>query len=178
MAVAGLLDELKRVKDKEFFLKRIRKFDDNLRNSQNSIISVLKAGKADFGYAMITTGLPMALSSFSVIGMTGDPWNFQAVGQSALLGVVAALADHTRNRRSSWSSKEASYWLSLHSAFKDNDGVRLRLPSFHRKFEEFMNDMGQRGRRFSNNLTNGGKGYSLLVCLGNPDWMLLGLCIM
>jgi len=140
MAVAGLVDELKGIQDKDFFLKRIRKFDDNLRNSQNSIISVLKAGKADFGYAMITTGLPMALSSFSVIGMTGDPWNFQAVGQSALLGVVAALADHTRNRRSSWSSKEASYWLSLHATFKDNDGIRLRLPSFHRKFEEFIND--------------------------------------
>jgi len=82
----------------------------------------------------------MALSSFSVIGMATDPWNFQSLGSSALLGVVAALADHTRSRRSLWTSKKASYWLSLHSTFKSGDDVRLKLPQFHRMFEEFIND--------------------------------------
>ena len=140
LAVSVLIDELKDIKDKEFFLKRISKFDNDLRSSSNSIGSVLKSGKADFAYALVTAGLPMALSSFSVMGMAGDPWNFQTIGQSALLGVVAALADHTRNRRSTWSSKEASYWLSLNSAFKEDSGIRLSLPRFHSKFEEFIND--------------------------------------
>lgn len=140
LAVADLINELKGIKNKDFFLKRINKFDDELRKSNKSIASALKSGKADFGYAMLTVGLPMAFSSFAIIGMMGDPWNLQSVGQSALLGVVSTLADHARSRRSTWTSKEASYWLSLHSAFKNGDGVRLKIPQFHKKFEEFIND--------------------------------------
>jgi len=140
IAVASLTDELKGIKDEEFFRKRVAKFDEDLNRSRKSVVSALRAGGADFGYALVTAGLPMALSSFAVMGMVTDPWAFQSLGASAFLGVVAALADHTRSRRSSWTSKEGNYWLSLHSAFKSGDGVRLKLPQFHSKFEEFIND--------------------------------------
>ncbi len=138
--VAGLIEELKGVKDKAFFEKRIQKFDKDLRGTRSSMASALKKGAADLGYAMITAGLPMAFTAFGVIGIGADAWTPQALGQSALLGVVAAIADHARSRRASWTSKEANYWLSLQSAFPSEDGVNLKVPSFHRKFEEFIND--------------------------------------
>jgi hypothetical protein len=139
-SVAGLVDELKDIKDRAFFDKRIAKFDEDLRGAQASLTSALRKGAADLGYAMLSVGLPMAFTAFGVIGMGADAWTTQAVGQSALLGIVAAIADHARSRRATWTSREANYWLSMHSAFPSGKGIRLKVPSFHRKFEEFIND--------------------------------------
>jgi hypothetical protein len=139
-SVADLIDELKDIKDKTFFDKRIAKFDEDLRNAQASLASALKKGVADLGYAMLSVGLPMAFTAFGVIGIGEDAWTAQAVGKSVLLGIVAALADHARSRRALWTSREANYWLSMHSAFPSGNGIRLKVPSFHRKFEEFVND--------------------------------------
>ena len=139
-SVAGLIDEIKGIRDREFFEKRLQKFDQDLRSSQKSLASIISSGGADIGYAMITAGLPMALGALGVIGMLGDPWSMHSLGSSALLGVTAALADHSRSRRSQWSSKEASYWLSMQSVFESNGKVTLRIPQFHRGFEEFIND--------------------------------------
>ncbi|MGV8075327.1 MAG: hypothetical protein AB2L11_12315 [Syntrophobacteraceae bacterium] len=139
-SVADLIDELKNIKDKAFFDKRIAKFDEDLRGAQASLASALKKGAGDLGYAMLSVGLPMAFTAFGVIGIGADAWTVQAAGQSALLGIVAAIADHTRSRRALWTSREASYWLSMHSAFPSGNCIRLEVPSFHRKFEEFIND--------------------------------------
>jgi hypothetical protein len=139
-SVSSLIDELKEIKDKVFFEKRIAKFDEDLRGAQVSLASALNKGAADLCYAMLSIGLPMAFTAFSFFGMGSDAWSAQAVGKSALLGIVAALADHTRGRRSTWTSKEANYWLSMHSAFPAGNDIRLKVPSFHRKFEEFIND--------------------------------------
>jgi len=79
------------IKDKTFFDKRIAKFDEDLRNGQASLASALKKGAADLGYAMLSVGLPMAFTAFGVIGLGEDAWTAQAVGKSALLGIVAAL---------------------------------------------------------------------------------------
>jgi len=139
-SVAGLIDELKGIEDKAFFEKRLQKFDEDLRGAQASLASALKNGASDLGYAMLSVGLPMAFTAFGVLGIGANAWTAQAVGQSVLLGVVAAIADHARSRRASWTSIEANYWLSMHSAFPSGDGVKLKVPSFHRKFEEFIND--------------------------------------
>ena len=139
-AVSNLIYELKGIKDKKFFAKRLKEFDNDLRHSRLSMVSLLREGGADFAYCLITVGLPMTFSAFTFVGMTGDPWNFESVGESAMLGVMAALAEHAKGRRSTWTSREANYWLSLHSAFKSDGGVQLRLPHFHRRFEEFIND--------------------------------------
>jgi len=139
-SVAGLVDELKGIKDKAFFENRIQRFDEDLRRAQASLASALKRGASDLGYAMLSVGLPMAFTAFGVIGIGANAWTAQAVGQSALLGVVATIADHARSRRASWTSKEANYWLSMHSAFPSGNSVKLKIPSFHRKFEEFIND--------------------------------------
>jgi hypothetical protein len=139
-SVSELIDELKGIKDRVFFEKRIKKFDEELRASRKSLASIVSSGGADIGYAMITAGVPMMLASLGVMGMAGDPWGLQSLGASAFFGVTAALADHTRSRRSQWTSNEASYWLSLHSAFESEGGVHLRVPQFHRGFEEFIND--------------------------------------
>jgi hypothetical protein len=139
-SVAELIDEIKDIRDRKFFEKRLQKFDRDLRASQKSLASIILSGGADISYAMITTGLPMALGALGVMGMLGDPWSMHSLGSSALLGVTAALADHSRSRRSQWTSKEASYWLSLQSVFESNGKVTLRIPQFHRGFEEFIND--------------------------------------
>lgn len=139
-AVANLVEELKDIKNREFFEKRLKKFDEDLRRSQQSLASILSKGGADIGYALVTVGLPMAIGSLSLMGMIGDPWTMQSLGSSAFLGIMAVLADHTRSRRNQWTKKEASYWLALNRAFGTDDGVKLRIPQFHRKFEEFIND--------------------------------------
>jgi hypothetical protein len=82
----------------------------------------------------------MAFASLGVIGLKTNQWTIQSIGGSVFLGAVAALADHARSRRKSWTSKEASYWLSLHSAFKSGDNVKVKPPHFLRHFEEFIND--------------------------------------
>lgn len=138
--VSQLIEELKDIKDRNFFEKRLQQFDEELRKSQMSVASALTTGGADLAYALITAGLPMAMGSLGIIGMLGDPWTMQSLGASALFGVTATLADHARSRRTKWSSKEASYWLSLNSAFKSEKGVTMRLPNFHKGFEEFIND--------------------------------------
>lgn len=139
-SVVDLIDELKDIKDKTFFDKRIAKFEEDLRGAQASLRSALKKELGDLGYAMLSVGLPMAFTAFGVIGVGANAWTAQAVGQSALLGIVAAIADHARSRRASWTSREANYWLSMHSAFPSGNGILLKVPSFHRKFEEFIND--------------------------------------
>lgn len=139
-AVDNLIDELKGIKNAEFFEKRILKFEEDLNNSKKSLLTVIKKDRGDFGYALLTVGLPMAIGAFPLIGMATNQWSFQSIGSSALLGIVAALADTARSRRSSWTSKEASYWLSLQTNFKRGDDIRTQLPHFHRKFEEFLND--------------------------------------
>lgn len=138
-SVDGLVNELKHVKDRVFLEKRVAKFEEDLRKAQASVWSALKNGAADLGYSMLSVGLPMAFTSFSVIG-SADAWSVRAVGKSALLGIVATLADHARSRRVSWSSREASYWLSMQSAFTQDNRMRAPAPSFHRQFEEFIND--------------------------------------
>lgn len=139
-SVSGLIDELKEIKDKAFFEKRIAQFDEDLRGAQASLTSALKKRAADLGYAMLSVGLPMAFTAFGVFGIGADAWTTQAVGKSAFLGIVASIADHARGRRASWTSREANYWLAMHSAFPSNSGIRLKVPLFHRKFEEFIND--------------------------------------
>jgi hypothetical protein len=139
-SVSSLIDELKEIKDAAFFEKHIVKFEEDLRRARTSLASALKKGVADLGYAILSVGLPMAFTAFSVFGVGADAWTTQAVGKSALLGIVAAIADHARGRRATWTSKEANYWLAMHSAFPSDDGIRLEVPSFHRKFEEFIND--------------------------------------
>jgi len=139
-AVADLVEELKDIKDRNFFEKRLQKFDEDLRRSQKSLESILSKGGPDLGYALITVGLPMAMGSLGIVGMLGDPWTMHSIGSSALLGVTAVLADHTRSRRDQWTSKEASYWLALNRAFATDSGITLRLPEFHSGFEEFIND--------------------------------------
>lgn len=140
-AVANLVEELKDIKDRKFFEKRLKKFDEDLRRSKKSFASILSKEKADIGYALITVGLPMAMGSLGLMRMLGEnPWTMQSLGSSAFLGVMAALADHRRSRRNQWSNKEASYWLALNRAFASDDGVKLKIPQFHQEFEEFIND--------------------------------------
>lgn len=139
-AVAGLIDELKGIKDAEFFRKRITKFDEDLISSRKSITNALRINGLDFCYALVSVGLPMALSSLSIIALGTNPWSLQSLGGSAFLGVVAALADHARGRRQEWTSKEASYWFSLQSVFRSDKEARLKIPNFRYQFNEFIND--------------------------------------
>ena len=139
-SVSGLIDELKGIEDREFLEVRLKQFDEGLRSSENSLSKLIKSEGADIGYALVTAGLPMMLASLGVLGLSGDPWDVKSLGTSAFIGVTAAVADHARSRRSQWTSKEASYWLSLNRAFEGNDGIELKVPRFDRRFEEFIND--------------------------------------
>lgn len=137
-SVHHLIQELKSIKNREFFLKRIEKFEQDLAVSRKKFHS-LKDQAADLGYGLVAVGLPMAFSSFSVLSTVMDPWSFTTIGRSALLGTVSALADHAKSRRSKWAPKDASYWYSMQRAFGPK-GFNGTIPNFHRKFEEFIND--------------------------------------
>lgn len=140
LAVAELINELKGIHDKDYFFRRIARFDEELRKSRKTISQVLKQDGTDMAYALFSVGLPMAFTTFGALALLGDPWSFQKIGGSAFLGVVSTIADQMRTRRKHWAPQDASYWMSLNSAFSNGESIQYKLPNFHRSFEEFVND--------------------------------------
>jgi hypothetical protein len=137
-SVHQLVQELKSIQNKEFFLKRIEKFEQDLDISRRKFYP-LKDQMIDYGCGLVAVGLPMAYSAFSVLSNAIDPWSFTVIGKCAALGAVSALADHAKSRRSKWTPKDASYWYSMQRTF-GSTGFTGTIPNFHRKFEEFIND--------------------------------------
>lgn len=139
-SVADLLLELRGIHDKAYFARRIAKFDADLSRLKKPIAEALKADARDIGYALFSVGLPTTLTAFGALAIGSDPWTWNDLGSSAFIGFISTLADHQRARRKNWTPQDASYWLSLKSAFSDGKKVSYKLPEFHRSFEEFMND--------------------------------------
>jgi hypothetical protein len=61
VSVANLIDELKGIKNIEFFEKRLLNFEEELVSSRKSILSILKTGEVDIGYSLLSVGLPWHL---------------------------------------------------------------------------------------------------------------------
>jgi hypothetical protein len=135
-----LLLELRNVHDEKYFKRRIAKFDESLSRSKKSIAEALRADAGEIGYAALSVGLPTTLTAFGALAVGGDPWTWNNLGQSAFIGTVSTLADYRRARRKNWAPQDASYWMSLKKEFAGEDGRQMKFPTFHRSFEEFMND--------------------------------------
>lgn len=88
-------------------------------------------------YSLFVVGLPTSLTALGALGMgTNEPYDIMRIGASMFIGAVAAYhsADviTTHNRHPSIES----YLIDL----DDRMARERRFPSFHRAFEEFMND--------------------------------------
>lgn len=139
-AVSALLDQLTGVEDKKFFESKLTEFDTQLRKANDTLSKIIESDLKEIGYGLVSVGLPMGMGVLGVIGLESDPFTPTSIGAGVSLGILATLADHLKSRRRVWSSREASYWMSLHHAFPSANGVGMKVPRFDRLFEEFIND--------------------------------------
>lgn len=140
LAVSTFLDQLKGIKDRSFFEKRINEFDAQMRHVNDSLSEIIRSDFADIGFGLVTVGLPMGMGTLGVLGLGTDAFTPSVIGAGVSLGILATLADYMRNPRRRWSAREACYWISLHHSFPSANGVGVKIPKFDRVFEEFIND--------------------------------------
>ena len=139
-SIDKLVSELCLIEDTGFKKEKINEFQDKIEKNNRDILK--QAGKVfnDFKYSLLSIGLPTTISAISLLAGAGNAFDLTQIGSSCFIGVVSSLADVARSKRKNWKSSDTFYYHQLEKVFGSEKGVRFTIPSFHRIYEEFIND--------------------------------------
>lgn len=139
-SIDQLVSELCRIEDADFTKERINEFLKEIESNNKSIIK--QAGKIlhDFKYSLLTIGLPTSMSALALLAGANNAFDLTQIGGACFIGAVSALADASRTKRSYWKTSDTFYYHQLKKVFGPEKGINFTIPSFHRIYEEFIND--------------------------------------
>ena len=138
--ITNFAQELSQVADERHAQLLAADFADKLRqNSKQQASMMNQFGFADVP-AMISVGLPTALTAWSTAVAAGKGFEPFFIGGSVLTGFVAAMADAAKSRRKDWKKTDTFYYFTLEGTFRDGDATQFRVPHYAKLLEEFMND--------------------------------------
>lgn len=134
------VSDLCRIEDTDFLKERISEFQKIIEKNNKDLIK--QAGKVlkDFGYSLLSIGLPTSMSALALLTGVNNVYDLTQIGSSCFIGAVSALAGASRTKRQSWKNSDSFYYHQLKKVFGSEKGLRFTIPSFHRIYEEFIND--------------------------------------
>ena len=139
-AVTSVAHELTKVEDERHVHKLAADFAEKLKKTAKKQGSIINQLGFDDAPALISVGLPTALTAWGTSFAAGGGYDPISIGGSILTGLVAGLADAAKTRRMNWKKTDSFYFLSMERAFKEKRGIHLSIPKYDRILEEFMND--------------------------------------
>lgn len=139
-SIDKLVSELCLIEDAGFKKERINVFQEKIESNNRDILKQAANISHDFKYSLLSIGLPTTITAVSLLAGAGNAFDLTQIGSSCFIGVVSALADASRSKRKNWKSSDTFYYHQLKKVFGSEKGIRFTIPSFHRIYEEFIND--------------------------------------
>ena len=139
-SIDELVSELCRIEDADFVKERITEFQKNIEKNNKAIIKQAGKGLKDFAYSLLSIGLPTSMSALTLLSDGNNVYDLTQIGNACFIGVVSALANATQTKRQNWKNTDSFYYHQLDKVFGSKKGLRFTIPSFHRIYEEFIND--------------------------------------
>jgi len=139
-SIDELVSELCHIEDTDFVKERITEFQKNIEKNNKAIIKQAGKGLKDFAYSLLSIGLPTSMSALTLLSDGNNVYDLTQIGNACFIGVVSALANATQTKRQNWKNTDSFYYHQLDKGFGSKKGLRFTIPSFHRIYEEFIND--------------------------------------
>lgn len=139
-SIDQLVSELCLVEDADFTKERINEFQKEIESNNKSIIKQTGKILHDFKYSLLTIGLPTSMSALALLAGANNAFDLTKIGSACFIGAVSALADASRTKRPYWKTSDTFYYYQLKKVFGSKKGINFKIPSFHRIYEEFIND--------------------------------------
>ena len=139
-SIDELVSELCHIEDTDFVKERITEFQKNIEKNNKAIIKQAGKGLKDFAYSLLSIGLPTSMSALTLLSDGNNVYDLTQIGNACFIGVVSALANATQTKRQNWKNTDSFYYHQLDKVFGSKKGLRFTIPSFHRIYEEFIND--------------------------------------
>jgi hypothetical protein len=138
--ITGFAQELSQVEDERHAQSLAADFANKIQQNAEQKASIMnQLGLVDIP-AMISIGLPTALTAWSTAVAAGKGFDPFFIGGSVLTGFVAAMADATKSRRKEWKKTDTFYYFTLERAFREGNTTQFSVPHYAKLLEEFMND--------------------------------------
>lgn len=139
-SIDELVSELCRIEDADFVKERITEFQKNIEKNNKAIIEQAGKGLKDFAHSLLSIGLPTSMSALTLLSGGNNVYDLTQIGNACFIGAVSALANATQTKRQNWKNSDSFYYHQLDKVFGSKKGLRFTIPSFHRIYEEFIND--------------------------------------
>ena len=139
-SIDELVSELCHIDDTDFLKERISEFQRAIEKKNHGIIKQAGKDLEDFGYSLLSIGLPTSISALALLGGTNNVFDLTKIGSACFIGAVSALADASRTKRRNWKNSDSFYYHQLNNVFGSEKGLRFSMPNFHSIYEEFIND--------------------------------------
>jgi len=136
----NFIDKVSHVEDTDFLKKHSDEFLSEIEKRRDGIADQTKELAKDIMCSLISVGLPATITTLSLFVAGSDMFDLTSVGKSCFIGAVSSIADTAKSRRKDWKSSDSFYYLQLKKVFGDKTGVKFSTRSYHRVFEEFIND--------------------------------------
>lgn len=141
--VSDFNDKLTKIEDKDFAIREIMKFKDDLTRINATKTEILQTYFKELKPSLLYVGLPVSAASLigSIYTTPHDLYSvIIQISKGIFLGGVASLGNAGKDIRKRWTSSRSNYYLELKKQLTSDQNAKIRITSMTTRLEEFIND--------------------------------------
>lgn len=133
---------LSKIEDVSYAKKEIEKFKNELLNSKQTRLEILKSFYKELSPSLLYVGVPTCTASIvgSLFASKDDIFGIAEIAQGIILGGVAAFANSGKEIRNNWTSKKSNYLLEVRKELTATENAKIRPYNVSKLLNEFIND--------------------------------------